>query len=161
VTSRTRAGFRRLRSGFTLVEALVVVVLLGLMAIIGFPRMSAAMVKSDLRGARTTMINLVATARAASVQSNRVTWIKREGNSAYVAATPRWGVPVGVSTADTIGVVRNLGATYSVTMSGADSIQFDPRGFGSWAGGGGTSITVTRGGYSEAINIDGLGRVTK
>jgi len=150
----------RPRSGFTLVEALVVVVLLGLMAIIAFPRMSAAMVKSDLRAARTTMINLVATARAASVQSNRVTWIKRAGNTAYVAATPRV-VPLAGSTADTIGSIRNLGSTYSVTMSGADSIQFDPRGFGVWAGGGSVQITLSRSSYSETITIDGLGRVTK
>ena len=159
MTWRTREGFRRPRSGFTLVEALVVVVLLGLMAIIGFPRMSAAMVRSDLRGARTTMINLVATARAASVQSNRVTWIKREGNFAYVG-TPRVVFLLG-SPADTLGPVRDLGTTYGVTMGGADSIEFDPRGFGSWAGGGGTSITLSRSGHSETINIDGLGRVTK
>ena len=160
MTSRKREGVMRPRSGFTLVEALVVVVLLGLMAIIAFPRMSAAMVKSDLRAARTTMINLVATARAASVQSNRVTWIKRNGNSAYVAATPRV-VPLAGSTADTLGAIRNLGATYSVTMSGADSIQFDPRGFGSWTGGGSVSITLSRSSHSETITIDGLGRVTK
>jgi prepilin-type N-terminal cleavage/methylation domain-containing protein len=160
VTSRKNEGLMRPRSGFTLVEALVVVVLLGLMAIIAFPRISAAMVKSDLRSARTTMINLVATARAASVQSNRVTWIKRVGNTAYVAATPRV-VPLAGSTADTLGAIRNLGTTYGVTMSGADSIQFDPRGFGSWTGGGSVSITLSRSSHSETITIDGLGRVTK
>ena len=48
-----------------------------------------------------------------------------------------------------------------VTLTGADSIQFDPRGFGAWAGGGGTSITLSRSGHSETITIDGLGRVTK
>jgi prepilin-type N-terminal cleavage/methylation domain-containing protein len=150
----------RPRSGFTLIEALVVVVVLSLMTVIAFPRISAAMVKSDLRSARTTMINLVATARAASVQSNRVTWIKRAGNTAYVAATPRV-VPLVGSTADTVGPVHNLGATYGVTMSGADSIQFDPRGFGAWAGGASVSIVVSRSSHSETITIDGLGRVTK
>lgn len=160
MTSHKREGLKRPRSGFTLVEALVVVVLLGLMTLIAFPKISAAMVKSDLRSARTTMINLVATARAASVQSNRVTWIKRAGNSAYVAATPRV-VPLAGSTADTIGSIRNLGTIYGVTMSGADSLQFDPRGFGSWTGGGSVSIALSRGSYSETITIDGLGRVTK
>ena len=158
MTSRKREGLPRPRSGFTLIEALVVVVVLGLMSMIAFPKISSAMVKTDLRSARTTMINLVATARAASVQSNRVTWIKREGNSAYVAATPRVDGAVG---ADTVGSVHSLGGSYGVTMSGADSIQFDPRGFGAWAGGGSTSITLSRSGHSETITIDGLGRVTK
>jgi prepilin-type N-terminal cleavage/methylation domain-containing protein len=158
--SRTSEGSRRPRSGFTLVEALVVVVLLGMMTAIAFPRVSAAMIRNDLRGARTTMINLVATARAASVQSNRVAWIKRNGNTAYVAAFPRTPFLAG-STTDTIGPVRNLNAAYGVTMSGADSIQFDPRGFGSWTGPALVTITLSRSSYSENITIDGLGRVTK
>lgn len=158
--SRIRQGFVRSRSGFTLVETLVVVVLLGLIALIGFPKISAALVQNDLRGARTTMINLVAKARAASVQSNRVTWIKRNGNTAYVAATPR-AVPLNGSPNDTVGSVNNLAATYGVTMSGADSIQFDPRGFGSWTGGANVSIYLSRSGHSDTIHIDGLGRVTK
>jgi prepilin-type N-terminal cleavage/methylation domain-containing protein len=160
VTSRKREGVVRSRSGFTLVEALIVVVILGLIALIGLPKISAAMVRTDLRSARTTMINLVATARAASVQRNRVTWIKRNGNMAYVGATPRV-VPLAGSTADTVGPVHNLGTTYKVTMAGADSVQFDPRGFGSWAGGGSVTITLSRSGHSETITIDGLGRVIK
>jgi prepilin-type N-terminal cleavage/methylation domain-containing protein len=160
VTSRKREGVVRPRSGFTLVEALIVVVILGLIALIGLPKISAAMVRTDLRSARTTMINLVATARAASVQRNRVTWIKRNGNTAYVGATPRV-VALPGSTADTVGPTHNLGATYGVTMSGADSIQFDPRGFGSWTGGGSVTITLSRSSHSETITIDGLGRVIK
>ena len=160
MTSRKREGVVRSRSGFTLVEALIVVVILGLIALIGLPKISAAMVRTDLRSARTTMINLVATARAASVQRNRVTWIKRNGNTAYVAGTPRV-VPLAGSTADTVGPVHDLGATYKVTMTGADSVQFDPRGFGSWAGGGSVAITLSRSSHSETITIDGLGRVIK
>lgn len=158
MTSHKSEGSMRPRSGFTLIEALIVVVVLGLMTIIAFPRMSAAMVRADLRSARTTMINLVATARAASVQGNRVTWIKRAGNSAYVGAAPRLD---GAAGADTVGLVHSLGTNYGVTLSGADSIQFDPRGFGSWTGGGSTTITLSRSSHSETITIDGLGRVIK
>ena len=149
----------RSRSGFTLVEALIVVVVLGLMTLIAFPRMSAAMSRSDLRSARTTMINLVVMARVASMQSNRVTWVKVEGNSAYVGATPRL-TPVAGSTADTVGVIHDLGEAYGVTLAGVDSIRFDPRGFGAGFGALGT-ITLSRDGHSEIITIDGLGRVTK
>lgn len=150
----------RRRDGFTLVETLIVVVLLGLIVLIGFPKMSSAMVQNDVRGARTTMVNLVAKARAASVQSNRVTWIKIEGNSAYVGATPRL-VADGLSTTDTVGAVQDLAGVYGVAVvAGVDSIQFDPRGFGT---GFGTtkSITVSRGSHSSTITIDGLGRVRK
>ncbi|MGH7580894.1 MAG: GspH/FimT family pseudopilin [Gemmatimonadales bacterium] len=153
----------RSRVGFTLVEAVIVVVLLGLMVLIGFPRISSAMVQSDLRSARTTMVNLVATARTAAVQSNRRTWIKFEGNTAHVLARPRM-MPGGggaVDPADTVGVVQDLAVQYKVAVTpGLDSIQFDPRGFGTDLGGS-TSIVVSRDGHSSTITIDGLGRVRK
>ncbi len=149
----------RSRHGFTLVEALIVVVILGLIVLIGFPKISAAMVRSDLRSARTTMINLVATARAASVQTNRRTWVKFEGATAYVVARPRR--MAGAGDADTVGMVQDLSAQYGVALAaGADSIQFDPRGFGV-SFGDTTSIVLSRNSHSETVTLDGLGRVIK
>ena len=117
MTSQKEGSALRARSGFTLVEALVVVVLLGLIVLIGFPKMSAAMVKSDLRGARTTMINLVATARAASVQSNRRHLDQVRGRT-RPTCWPAPGGPAGGLTADTVGTVQNLGDPYGVTVVG-------------------------------------------
>jgi prepilin-type N-terminal cleavage/methylation domain-containing protein len=150
----------RSRNGFTLVETLIVVVLLGLIVLIGFPKISSAMVQSDLRSARTTMVNMVATARAVSVQGNRLAWIKFEGSTAHVQARPRLTVG-GTGNADTVGSVHDLADLYGVAVAaGVDSIQFDPRGFGM---GFGTDsyIVLSRGDHSSTITIDGLGRVRK
>jgi prepilin-type N-terminal cleavage/methylation domain-containing protein len=162
VTSRKSGKSVRSRSGFTLIEALIVVVVLGLIMVIGYPKVGAAMGKTDLRSARTTVINLVATARAASVQTNRRTWIKFEGNKAYVLARPRQKL-VGAGTVDTVGTVQDLSAQYGVTLaSGADpdSIQFDPRGFGANLGLG-VVVTLSRNSHAETVTLDGLGRVIK
>lgn len=151
----------RPRYGFTLVETLIVVVLLGMMVLIAFPKVSAAMGRNELRGARTTMINMVAAARAAAVQTNRVTWIKFEGNTAHVLARPRLDGLNPPNGADTVGAVRDFSEQYKVTLTfGEDSIQFDPRGFGTDFGGI-TTIGLSRYGYSSTITIDGLGRVQK
>jgi len=157
VTSRKSGKAVRSRSGFTLIEALIVVVVLGLIMVIGYPKVGAAMGKTDLRSARTTVINLVATARAASVQTNRPTWIKFEGNKAYVLARPR--KKAGAGTADTVGTVQDLSAQYKVTVAPVlDSIQFDPRGFGVSLA---DTVTLTRNGHTETVRLDGLGRVIK
>jgi prepilin-type N-terminal cleavage/methylation domain-containing protein len=150
------------RDGFTLVEALIVVVLLGLMVVIGLPKVSSAMVRTDLRGARTTLVNTVAKARAASVQSNRITWVKVNGNFVHVGATPRLVVD-GVSTTDTVGAVQDLAELYRVAVvaGGPDSIQFDPRGFGNGFTAAADTIFLSRDGHTSFIAIDGLGRVRK
>jgi len=158
VTSHKKEDGVRSRSGFTLIEALIVVVVLGLIMVIGYPKVGAAMAKTDLRSARTTVINLMATARAASVQTNRRTWIKFEGNKAYVLARPRQD---GAAGADTVGTVQDLSAQYGVTLAtGADSIQFDPRGFGANLGDT-SSVTLSRNSHTETVTLDGLGRVIK
>ena len=72
-----------------MVEAVIVIVVIGLLGVLAFPRISAAMSKSDLRSARTTMVNLVAAARAASVATNRPTSLQFDAGKAYVTATPR------------------------------------------------------------------------
>jgi Tfp pilus assembly protein FimT len=151
----------RSRTGFTLIATLIVVVLLGLLVLIGFPRLSTALVRTEVRGARTSMINLVAKARAAAAQSNRRTWIRFNGNSAYVLARPRLTVGGG-GNADTVGSVQDFAELYKVTVTaGVDSIQFDPRGIGSGFDANGVTVVLDRDGHSSTITIDGLGRVTK
>jgi prepilin-type N-terminal cleavage/methylation domain-containing protein len=155
----------RRRDGFTLVETIIAVVILSLLVLIGLPRMSSAMAQNELRGARTSMINMVAAARAASVQSNRLTWVKFVGNTAHVLARPRLIAAggFGVNPPDTVGTVQNFADVYGVTVApevGVDSIQFDPRGFGAGFGDT-TAIVLTRAGHSSTITIDGLGRVRK
>ena len=154
----------RSRNGFTLVETLVVVVMLGLVVLIGFPKVSSAMGRSDLRSARTAVVNLLAKARAVAAQSNRRTWVKFDGNSAYVVARPRLiaaggGLP---DPCDTVGAVQNLAAQYKVGLaSDQDSIPFSPRGLSTWGAGGTATVVLARGSYSTTITVDGLGRVTK
>lgn len=159
MTSHKKEDSVRSRSGFTLIEALIVVVILGLIVLLGYPKVGAAMAKTDLRSARTTVINLVATARAASVQTNRRTWIKLEGNKAYVLARPRQKPPLVGNEVDTVGTVQNLSAQYKVTVAPVlDSIQFDPRGFGVSLA---DTITLSRNSHTETVTLDGLGRVIK
>lgn len=145
--------------GFTLIETLLVIVILGAIVLIGFPKMSASMAQTNLRGARTTLINMLTKARTAATQTNRIAVLKIAGNNAVVLLRPR-RLP-GVGDADTLGAVEPLGASYGVTVTAAiDSVRFDPRGLGAGFGAG-TTFLVSRNGHTETITVDGLGRVTK
>ena len=147
-------------NGFTLIELMIVVTILGTLALIGFPRMREGMTRSNVRGARTTLINLLSKARTAATQTNRVTLLKIQGNNAFVLARPRL-VAVAGSDADTLGAVQPLGAIYGVTVTAAiDSVRFDPRGLGTGFGTG-TTFLVSLNGKTETITVDGLGRVRK
>jgi prepilin-type N-terminal cleavage/methylation domain-containing protein len=149
------------RKGFTLIEMLLVVIILGVIALLGYPRMSAGMTSANVRGARTTLINLLAKARSAATQTNRIALLKIEGDNAVVLMRPRLRLPLAGNDADTLGSVARLGDTYGVTVTATiDSVRFDPRGLGSGFGTG-TTFVVSRNGTADTIMVDGLGRVTK
>lgn len=149
----------RRTNGFTLIEMMMVVTILGAVVLIGYPRMSAGMTKASVRGARTTLINLLAKARTAATQTNRITLLKIQGNDAFLLQRPR--LLPGLGDADTLGTISHLGDSYGVTITATvDSIRFDPRGLGTGFGTG-TSFLISRRGVTETITVDGLGRITK
>ena len=77
------------KNGFTLVEMLIVVVLIGAILMIGWPKVAAGLAKANLRSSRTTVANMFAKARAFAMQSNRTTSINFNGNNVVITAPPR------------------------------------------------------------------------
>jgi prepilin-type N-terminal cleavage/methylation domain-containing protein len=147
------------RRGFTVIEMLLVIMIIGIATLIGLPRMSAGATSASVRGARTTLINLLARARIAATETNRISVLKIDGNNVAILLRPR-RLP-GAGNADTLGQVVQLGESYGVTITAAiDSVRFDPRGMGSGFGNG-TTFAVSKNGKTETITVDGLGRVTK
>ena len=149
-----------MRRGFTLIETLVALVVVSLVLLIGLPKFTSAMTSQSLRGSRTTVVNMLAKARAASTETNRLTWLKVSGNKAWILARPR--ISAGAGNADTLGVVEDLNKRYGTTVAmSRDSIGFDPRGIASELGGAPVTLTVSKSSHSEVVTIDALGRVVK
>jgi prepilin-type N-terminal cleavage/methylation domain-containing protein len=144
------------RAGFSLIEILMVIVLMGIMAGIGFPRMRDALVKSDVKSARAEAMLLYARGRASAQESGRTVTLDFTGNRALLTASPR--LLAGAGTIDTLAGPINLVATYKVTAAGnpAPTLTIDPRGFGTSAG---TTITFARSGYSDSIVVSNFGRI--
>ncbi len=147
------------RAGFTLVETAVALVVISLLVLIGFPKLSSAMDRNNVRSARTTVVNLIAKARAASTATNRRTWLKVEGGRAWVVAVPR--ISAGAGTVDTIGIVEDVGSQYGVSISATDSIGFDPRGIAYSLAGASVGFTIAKHDYTDVVTVDAMGRVIK
>ena len=150
------------RVGFTLIEMLIVVVIFGLLVLLAYPRASRALVKNNVRSARTSLANLFPKARAAAMQRGRRASVRFNGNNVVVTASPR--TVAGPGTVDTLGGVQNLSSLYGVTVSrssSVDSVAYDARGFAGDLGATSMTIWVTRSGTRDSVVIDGLGRVRK
>jgi prepilin-type N-terminal cleavage/methylation domain-containing protein len=149
----------RFSKGFTVIEMLLVIMIIGILTLIGLPRMSAGVSSASVRGARTTLVNQLARSRIAATQTSRVAVLKIDANNAVILMRPR--LLPGAGDADTLGAVARLGDTYGVTVTAAiDSVRFDPRGMASGFGTG-TTFLLARSGFTETVRVDGLGRVTK
>ncbi len=146
------------KNGFTLVEMMIVVVLIGAILLIGWPKVASGLAKTNLRSSRTTVANMFAKARAFAMQSNRRTWINFNGNNVVITASPR--TLAGTGTVDSIGGVEKLSEAYGVTLTApVASVAFDPRGFGTL--GAMQNFVVTRNSKRDSVMVDGLGRVIK
>lgn len=147
------------RRGFSLIEMLIVIVVVGLVTLSGWPRLRDAKIRSDVRSARGQVIGLYAKARASAVETGRQTTLRFSGTSAWITATPRLTALAG-STVDTLGGVSNLFTTYGVGVAAAPSttVTVDPRGIGTSAT---TTIRLTRAGIVDSIQISAYGKVQK
>lgn len=149
----------RARHGFTLVETLIAVVMVSLLMLIAFPKVRAAIIKTDLRSARTAVVNSAARARAVATEGSRISWLTFDGNRMLVTAAPRRTPPLGGGV-DTVGQVLDLEEAYGVGVTGPTSIQFNPNGLSTGLATAQT-ISLARDGHTENVQLDGLGRVTK
>jgi prepilin-type N-terminal cleavage/methylation domain-containing protein len=149
------------KNGFTLVEMMIVVVLIGAILLIGWPKVASGLAKTNLRSSRTTVANMFAKARAFAMQSNRRTSINFNGNNVVITASPR--TLAGVGTVDSIGGVEKLSEAYGVALTSSpttSSVTYDPRGIRN-LGGGSVKFMLTRNSKQDSVMVDVLGRVTK
>jgi prepilin-type N-terminal cleavage/methylation domain-containing protein len=150
------------RKGVTLLELLVVVVIVGVLVMIGFPTIKTTLQKTQIRSARVAAGTYVATARSAAIQRGcrGVVHFTAASGGVWVTVCPRLTV-AGSGTVDTLGRVAMLATQYSVTMSETlDSVQFDPRGL-SLTNAQSTVKFTGSSGLNDSILINSLGKVVR
>lgn len=137
---------RVFRTGFTVIELAMVCVIVGLVSMMAYPRVSALRASANLRAAKQTTAEMLARARAAAVQRGWRSSVVRSGDALRVIADSSGSTVVLVPFYD-------LYAANQVHLSPAptrDTIGFDPRGYGV----GLSSLQVIR--FSRADATDSL-----
>ncbi|HSA54479.1 MAG TPA: GspH/FimT family pseudopilin [Gemmatimonadaceae bacterium] len=113
------------RTGYTLTEMLIVIVIVGSLALFTLPRFSGLNEASKLAAARKEVEAAIATARAAAIQKGRPAQFSIAGNLMLVSVDTSAG-----GQRDTIVDLKPLNTLYKVTVSSpTPSVTFDPRGW--------------------------------
>lgn len=144
------------RWGFTVIELLIVIIIIGVLTGIALPKLSTAAQKSNVRSTRIELASMVTRARAAAIQRGCVDslHINTSTSVAWVTACKLSG-----SGRDTVGPVDNLNKRFGVTLSASKTdYGYDPRGI--LVGFSGGKITITGSGYSDSVVINNVGKVT-
>ena len=114
--------------GFTFIEILVVMIIIGVIAAFGIPRFRTAIEKQNVRSSRVAISSAAAKARAAAVQRGCRAFLHfTSGASGTV-----WVTVCNLQTAgklDTLGGIDPLASRYKVTLTASqDSIIYLPSG---------------------------------
>ena len=150
---------RRPRAGFTLIEILLVIVLVGIMMTVAIPYLRTSSSKTNVRGAADTISRLYSTARATSIQRGKVAWLvlNHTANTVMVIAKR-----VNATGIDTIVKPENLNTRYSVTFTdSSDSLVFTPRGIGANLTPTTVIITSTTQGIVDTVVIYPTGKIKR
>ena len=146
---------KRRPTGFTMIELLVAVVIVGIMAAMAMPKLKNGMAQESVRNARRSLVSHLSAARgAASSRGCRAVFHVVAGADprVWVTSCPLTGAGV-----DTVGRVSHLTDDHDVSLSHTgDSLTFAPSGIGmgtSWM-----TVRFAKASKADSLSISPLGQ---
>jgi prepilin-type N-terminal cleavage/methylation domain-containing protein len=111
--------------GFTTIEILMVMIIIGVLAAFGIPRLRNSLEKQNVRSAKALLATLVATARGVAVSRGCPATLSMTVDSAWVTAC---GVSPPAASVQ-VGTKMLIGDDFSVTLGpSVSALIYDPRG---------------------------------
>ena len=155
------------RPGFTLIEMMVVVAIIGITVAFAAPKISNFRAASQMRSAKAQLASSVAVARAASMQKGRLATFKLLSNHLTVTVISDTSHTVSTTATGTLTLLSNvpLDDRFGVTItprSAADSvITFDARGFGTTGSSNRAVYVLTGSGLTDSVCVSSRGLIMK
>lgn len=146
------------RKGFSTIEMIIVVILVGLIASIGFPRMRRGLEKQRIRSTKALLATMVATARGTAIQRGCTAMINFASDSVWVTACGLTGNPPPLNVL--VGTAKRVKTDVNVTLSASQAtITYDPRGMRlDFLP---TTVRVIGPTYQDSVVINELGKVKR
>ena len=143
--------------GFTLIEILLVLVLVGVLMRVALPYFRTATDKSSVRSAMDVVASLHARAKAVAVQRGRIAGLVMNPSAGTMVVVARNTAGTGW---DTIGRVENMRSRFGVSFTATqNSIAFSPRGIG--ADVVSTTIVISKSTFSDTVTAAVGGRLIR
>jgi prepilin-type N-terminal cleavage/methylation domain-containing protein len=144
------------RKGFSTIEMIIVMILIGLIAAIGFPRLRQGLEKQNIRSSKALIATLAATARGTAIQRGCSATLNLSGDSVWVSAC---GINPPAASVQ-VGTKKLVGREFNVTLSSSQaSVIYDPRGIAVVFQP--TTIRVIGPNYRDSVVINELGKVKR
>jgi prepilin-type N-terminal cleavage/methylation domain-containing protein len=143
----------RSRSGYTLAEMMVVLIIFGVVTALSIPRLHGAQSSAGLRSARTQTAIYLEQAHALAVQRGRQARFVRSGNVVTVTVDSS-------GTQVVYGRAHDLSEEHRVSIAATtqDTIMFDARGFATNISTT-AKVVLTRDGMRDSVCVAKIGKI--
>ena len=145
------------RAGFSLIETMVVLVIMGIAMAISLPKFAAMRDRMSVRSAKQQFASYLATARAAAIRQGQSGQFHANNNTIWSNVNQPDGSNINVSRAVSLKTARGVTVTLNGSAPSQDSIQFDSRGLS--ITGGAHTYLFTRNGFKDSICVSRLGLI--
>jgi len=144
------------RRGFTLIEVVIVLTIIGIMASVAIRAIGSSSVKGSVRSAMDALATMHAVAKQSAIQRGRQTKLVLSSTNMNVQILARNTAGTGWDTVQT----TEFDDRFNVSLrSTRDTLTFNPRGIGGELSA--TTVILYRSTFSDTLTISAAGRLVR